>query len=229
MRELLNSSSFFSVALTIGCFSLGSFCQQKWKKAVFNPIIIGAALVMLVLTVADIPVETYQENTKLLTWLMTPATICLAISFAEQIRGLKQHLPAVLAGVLAGTVCSIFCVAAMSKAFGLSEAMTWSLLPKSVTTAIGVALSEQAGGIAAISTVAIVITGVLGNAIGPTLAKVLKITDPVAQGVAFGTSSHVIGTTKALELSPVAGAVSSMSLTLAGLLTSVVFSFLMSI
>lgn len=229
MRELLCNSSSFCVALTVGCFCVGSACQRKWKKAVFNPIIIGGALVMLVLTVTDIPVEVYQENTQVLTWLMTPATICLAISFAEQIRSLKAHLWAVLAGVLAGTVCSFFCVAAMSKVFGLSEVMTWSLLPKSVTTAIGVALSQQAGGIAAITTVAIVVTGVLGNAIGPTLAKWFRITDPVAQGVAFGTASHVIGTTKAAELSPVAGAVSSLSLTLAGLLTSVIFSVMLSI
>ena len=229
MREMLCNSSFFCIVLTVGCFCIGTVCQKKWKKALFNPIIIGAALVMLVLVAADIPVEVYQENTKLLTWLMTPATICLAISFAEQIRSLKAHLAAVTAGVLAGTVCGILCVAAMAKAFGLSGTLTWSLLPKSVTTAIGVALSEQAGGIAAITTVAIILTGILGNVMGPALSKLLRITDPVAQGVAFGTSSHVIGTTKALELSSLTGAVSSLSLTLAGLLTSVIFSFILSV
>ena len=229
MRELLCNSSFFCVVLTVGCFCIGTVCQKKWKKTIFNPIIIGAALVILVLAAADIPVEVYQENTKLLSWLMTPATICLAISFAEQIRSLKDHLGAVIAGVLAGTVCGLLCVAAMAKGFGLSETLMWSLLPKSVTTAIGVALSEQAGGIAAITTVAIILTGILGNMMGPVLAKIFHITDPGAQGVAFGTASHVVGTTKAVEMSPVAGAVSSLSLTLAGLLTSVIFSFALSI
>lgn len=229
MRELLMDSSFFCVALTIGCFCIGAVCQQKWKKAVFNPIIIGAGLVMLVLAAADVPVEKYQQNTSLLSWLMTPATICLAISFAEQIRTLKAHLGAVIAGVAAGTVCSILCVAAMAKAFGLSDALIWSLLPKSVTTAIGVALSEQAGGIAAITTVAIIVTGTLGNVLGPVLVKLFRITDPVAQGVAFGTASHVVGTTKAMEMSSLAGAVSSLSLTMAGLLTSLIFSFALSI
>lgn len=229
MRELLIDSSFFCMVLTIGCFCIGTVCQKKWKKAVFNPIIIGAGLVMLVLVVTGVPVESYQENIRLLNWLMTPATICLAISFAEQIRTLKAHLGAVIAGVVAGTVCSILCVAALAKAFGLSDLMIWSLLPKSVTTAIGVALSEQAGGIAAITTVAIILTGVLGNVLGPMLVKLFRITDPVAQGVAFGTASHVVGTTKAMELSPLAGAVSSLSLTMAGLLTSLVFSFMLSV
>ena len=228
MIELLSGSSFFWTALTVGAFCLGTVCQKKWKKAFLNPIIIGAALIMLILTVTGIPVEAYQQNTRLLSWLLTPATICLAISFAEQIRGLKKHLPAVFAGVLAGTVCSIFAVGAMAKALGLSQAMTASLLPKSVTSAIGVALCEQAGGIAAVTTVAIVLTGILGNVMGPMLCKLFRISNPVARGAAFGTSAHVIGTSKAMEMSSLSGAVSSLSLTLAGLLTSIIFSFMLT-
>lgn len=229
MTEMLMDSSFFCIVLTIGAFCLGAACQKKWKLAVLNPILIGAGLVMLALTALDIPVDTYQENCSLLSWLITPATICLAISFAEQLEKLKKQLFAIAAGVTAGTVCSLGSVAALAKVFGLSQQLTYSLLPKSVTTAIGVALSEQAGGIGAVTTVVIILTGVLGNMAGPALAKLLGIREEAAQGAAFGTASHVIGTSRAVELSPVAGAVSSLSLTLAGLITTLFFSILLSL
>lgn len=229
MLDFFLSSGYFSVALTVGAFFLGTACQKKWRLAILNPILIGAGLVMLTLTVFKIPVETYQEGCRSLTWLMTPATICLAISFAEQLQTVKKHLPAVFAGVLAGTVSSLGSIAVMARAFGLSQALTNSLLPKSVTTAIGVALSQQAGDIGAVTTAAIIITGILGNILGPSLCKIMKIRDPIAQGVAYGTASHVIGTSRAISVGPLVGAVSSLSLTLAGVLTSVIYSVLISL
>ena len=229
MLDFFLSSGYFSVALTVGAFFLGTACQKKWNLAILNPILIGAGLVMLTLTVFKIPVETYQEGCRSLTWIMTPATICLAISFAEQLQTLKKHLPAVFAGVLAGTVSGLGSIAVMARAFGLSQVLTNSLLPKSVTTAIGVALSQQAGGIGAVTTAAIIITGILGNILGPSLCKIMKIRDPIAQGVAYGTASHVIGTSRAIGVGPLVGAVSSLSLTLAGVLTSVIYSVLISL
>lgn len=228
MLDFFLTSEYFCIMLTIGAFFLGAACQKKWKLAIFNPILIGAGLVMLCITVLKIPVETYQQGCRSMTYLMTPATICLAISFAEQLKSLKKHLPAVCIGVLAGTVSSLGCVALMAKVFGLSRVLTDSLLPKSVTTAIGVALSQQAGGIGAVTTAAIIITGILGNIMGPALSRLLKLRSEVAQGVAYGTASHVIGTSRAVTVSPVVGAVSSLSLTLAGLLTSVIYSVLIS-
>ena len=225
MGELLSGSSFFCIALTIGAYYAGFLCQRKWKKAVFNPILIGAALVMLTLWILDIPVEQYQHDCKPLTYLMTPATICLSIAFYEQLQKLKPHVPAILAGVAGGTLASLLSVWLLSKIFAFSDVLRTSLLPKSITSAIGVVLSEQAGGIGALTTAVIIITGVFGNIIGPRLVKVFRLEDPISQGVGFGTSSHVIGTSRAMELSPLIGAVSSMSLTLAGLITSVIFSF----
>lgn len=224
MREFICGSSYFCVALTVGAFCIGSACQKKWKLAILNPILIGAGIVALTLLAFDIPVERYQENCRIISYLITPATICLAISFAEQLQTLKRHIPAIVVGVLAGSLCSIGSIAIMAKAFGLSEALTNSLLPKSVTTAIGVVLSEQAGGIGALTTAAIIITGVLGNMAGPFLSKLFRLKDPVAQGVAYGTASHVVGTSRAISIGPLTGAVSSLSLTLAGIVTSVVFS-----
>lgn len=224
MLNALTGSSFFCIALTVGAFCIGLACQNKWKMAVFNPILIGAALVMLTLWVLKIPVDQYQADCKPLTYLMTPATICLAIAFYEQLQGLKRHLPAIFVGVLGGTLSSLLSVWLLSKAFGLGEVLTVSLLPKSITSAIGVVLSEQAGGVGALTTAVIIITGIFGNIVGPVLAKWFRLNDPISQGVGFGTASHVIGTSRAMELSPLIGAVSSLSLTLAGLITTVVLS-----
>ena len=228
MTQILSECSFFAVALTLIAFCIGSLCQRKWKKAILNPILIGATLVMLTLWLLDIPVHQYQSDCKPLTYLTTPATICLAISFYEQLRKLKKHLLAILIGVTGGTVASLLSVWMLSKLFGFNQILTVSLLPQSITSAIGVVLSEQAGGVGALTTAVIIITGIFGNVTGPALAKLFHLNDPVSQGVSFGTASHVIGTSRATEMSPLTGAVSSMSLTLAGLITTVIMSFLLA-
>jgi putative effector of murein hydrolase len=225
MADLLSGSSFFAITLTVVAFCVGTACQRKWKTAILNPILIGAALVMLTLWMLDIPVKQYQADCKPLTYLTTPATICLAIAFYEQLQKLKKHLPAILIGVTGGTLASLLSVWLLSKLFGFSDVLTVSLLPKSITSAIGVVLSEQAGGIGALTTAIIIITGVLGNIAGQALSKLFRFHDQISQGVAFGTASHVIGTSRATEISPLVGAVSSLSLTLAGLITTVMMSF----
>jgi len=226
MHDFISGSSFFAVALTLVVFSFAAFCQRKWRLAILNPILVSAVVIIALLSVLDIPNETYQAGCSILSYLLTPATICLAISFYEQFQSLKKHLVAVAIGVLAGTVASIGSIWLMANLFGLDRALTLSLLPKSVTTAIGMALSEEIGGIGAIATAAIVITGIAGNIAGPALCKLFRIKSEVAQGVAFGTSSHVIGTSRATELGQLTGAVSSLSLTLAGIFTCLLLSFL---
>lgn len=225
--EILTESGFFGIALTVAAFYIGVTCQSKWKKAILNPILISAVLVMLTLWMLDIPVEQYQLDCKPLTYLTTPATICLAIAFYEQLQKLKKHLPAILIGVTGGTLSSLLSVWLLSGLFGFSDMLTVSLLPKSITSAIGVVLSEQAGGVGVLTTAVIIITGIMGNVTGPALSKLFQLRDPISQGVAFGTASHVIGTSRATEISPLVGAVSSLSLTLAGLITTVLFSFLL--
>ena len=227
MTRILSESGIFAIALTVAAFCIGAVCQSKWKKAVLNPILIGSALVMLTLWVLDMPVQQYQQDCKPLTYLTTPATICLAIAFYEQLQKLKKHLSAILIGVTGGTFASLLSVWLLSKLFGFSEVLTVSLLPKSITSAIGVVLSEQAGGIGALTTAVIIITGIFGNVAGPGLSKLFRLEDPISQGVGFGTASHVIGTSRATEVSPFAGAVSSLSLTLAGLITVILCLFLL--
>ena len=226
MIDFISASDFFPVVLTLVAFSFGLTLQRKWTLAILNPIIIGAVLIICILKLLNIPNDVYQAGCSFLSYLLTPATICLAITFYEQFQKLKAHLVAATVGVLAGTVASLGCVWAFAQLFQLEAVITASLLPKSVTTAIGVALCNELGGIAAITTAAIAITGTLGNIAGPALCRLFRLKSEVAQGVAFGTSAHVIGTAKATELSKLTGAVSSMALTIAGLITAVIVSFL---
>jgi putative effector of murein hydrolase len=219
------STSAFCIVLTLSAYGFVRFLQDKTKLVVLNPILFGSISVIAVLTLLDIPCQTYQNGCQILRFLLTPATICLSIGFYQQFQSLKQHIWAVLAGVLAGSISCLFFIYFTARFFGLDQAVIISLMPKSITTAIGTALAEELGGVAAITTFVIAITGIFGNIAGPALSKLLKIRGAIPQGVAFGTASHVMGTTRATELCALTGAVSSLSLTIAGLLTVVLLSF----
>lgn len=223
MAEFLSSISLFPLVLTLGAFQLGRFCQQKGKSPLFNPILIAVILIIPVLLVTGLPYQAYKKGTDMISWLLTPATVSMALPLYEQLRPLKKSLPAALAGVVAGTLASLGCIAGMCLLLHLDRTVSVSLLPKSITTAIGIVLSEDAGGIPGLTTVAILITGISGNLLGPWLCKRLHITDPVAQGVALGTACHVIGTARATEMGKLQGAVASLSLTVAGILTALLF------
>lgn len=223
MNEFLTELSLFAIVLTIGAYQVGMWCQKKTKSALCNPILIAAILVIAVLLLTGIKPEDYQAASAGLNWLLTPATVCLALPLYRQFKLLKKNLPAIAAGIAAGTATSLLVILLLCSLLGLDRQLTVSLLPKSITTAMGIVLSEQNGGIAALTSVVIIITGILGSLTGSFLCKLLKLTDPVSQGVAFGTASHVIGTSRATEIDPLAGAVSSLSLAVSGVLTAVVF------
>lgn len=223
MAEFLMQFSLFPLVLTILCYQFGLWCQKKWKSPLLNPVLISTLLVIGVLLLTGVPNEHYQAGTAHITWLLTPATVCLALPLYENIRVLKKSLPAILAGIAAGTVTSLVFIFILCRVFALDTTLTVSMLPKSVTTAFGMALSEQNGGISALSTASIVVTGVAGALFGSALCKLFRIEDPVAQGVAFGTASHAVGTTRALELGGLQAAVSSLSLAIAGLMTTILF------
>ena len=221
--DLIREFSMLPLVVTILAYQFGLFLQKKWKSPVFNPLLIAIILIIGVLLLTGYPTADYQAGMKTISWLMTPATICLAVPLYQQLQILRKDWKAIMAGICAGTLASLFFIFIMCRVFGFDQILTTSLLPKSITTAMGTALSAQTGGDEAITTAAIVITGILGNILGVPLCRLFKITDPVAQGVAFGTSAHVIGTSKARELSDLSGAVSSLSLTVAGILTAVLF------
>ncbi len=223
MADFLTALPLFSLALTFCAFQIGAWCQKKTGSALCNPILVGAILVIAVLLITGIDPEVYERDTQGISWLLTPATVCLALPLYQHIKVLKKDLPAILTGIVAGSLAGLICIFLMCKLFDLNNELTVSLLPKSITTAIGTALSAQNGGNTALTSVVIIITGVFGNLIGTGFSKLLKLNDPISQGVAFGTASHLGGTSKATELGTITGAVSSLSLVVAGIFTAVVF------
>ena len=228
MTEYLQMDAL-PVVLTLGAFWIGTLCQKKWKSPILNPILIGMAIVVIFLLVTGMDPAAYKAGTAKLSWLMTPATISLAIPMYENLQILKKNTLAVMVGAIAGAMTSILTIMAIGIMLQLDRSILISIMPKSVTTAIGVVLSDLNGGIGAVTTIAIVLTGVLANLTGTAMCDLFAITDPVAKGVAFGTAGHVIGTTKAREISPLTGAVSSLSLVVAGLMTALLFPALSSL
>lgn len=226
MTEFLQSISLFPLTLTFGTYQLGVWCQKKTRSPLCNPLLIATVLSVAVLLLTDFDLNIYQSSSAWITWLLTPAIVSLAVPLYTQLKVFKDELGAILTGIAAGTIASLGFIGILCVLMGLDRTLTVSLLPKSITTAIGLVLSEQNGGIPALTSAVIIITGILGNLVGSFLCKLLRITDPIAQGVGFGSASHVIGTSRATELDPLAGAVSSLSLVVAGILTAVIFPFL---
>ena len=221
MTDLL-AISVLPVSLTLIAFLAGQKLQKKFRSPILNPILVSVILVLIFLALTGLPVADYKAGMGTLSWLLTPATICLAVPMYEQFQILKKNLPMILAGVAAGAVSCLIMVAGFGILMHFETILTVSLMPKSITTAIGVALSEMMGGMPGVTTAAIVFTGIFASIMGPAFCRLFRLTDEVARGVAFGTAGHVIGTSKANELSPLTGAVSSLSLVVTGLLTAVV-------
>ena len=225
MNELLQIS-ILPVVLTLLAYRAGIWLQQKIKSPLCSPILIAVVLVLAFLGISGLAVKDYQAGTTALSWLMTPATVCLAISMYEQFQVLRKNTPVILVSVAAGAVSCLGMVAGLCLLMGFNRELTISLLPKSVTTAIGVPLSQMAGGLTPVTTAAIILTGIIASVLGPGLCRLFRLTDEIARGTAFGTAGHVVGTAKASEMSPLTGAVSSLSLVVAGILTAIVFPLL---
>lgn len=219
MSELLGDSLFFGVVVSVLAYQAGLWIKRKWKLAVFNPLLISIFLVIAVLLIFDVDYERYNEGAKYLSYLLTPATVCLAIPLYEQLEQLKKNAKAIAAGILSGVLSSLVSVLALAAALGLSHEEYVTLLPKSITTAIGMGVSEELGGIVTITVAVIIVTGVLGNIIAELVCKIFRIHEPVAKGIAIGSASHAIGTAKAMEMGEVEGAMSSLSIAVSGLLT----------
>ncbi len=225
MTELLHLE-LTSVLLTLLSYQAALWLQKKTKSPICNPILVGVLLVLLFMALTGLENSTYQTANVRLSWLMTPATVCLAIPMYEQVQVLKKNLKAMVAGIAAGAVSCLGMVLLWAVLFRIDRELTVTLLPKSVTSAIGVPLSTINGGTPSVTTAAIILTGIIASVLGTTLCKLFGLKDDISRGVAFGTAGHVIGTSKANELSPLTGAVSSLSLVVAGLLTAIVLPLL---
>lgn len=225
MNNVVQSSIFFGMAISLFSYEIGLLVKKKLKKAIFNPLLISVVVVILFLVVFHVDYETYNSGAKYLSYLLTPATVCLAVPLYQQLHLLKQNAKAVILGILSGVITSLTCVFLLSKLFGLNHQQYVTMLPKSITTAIGMGVAEEMGGIVTITVSSIIITGILGNMMAELICKIFRITEPVAKGIAIGTAAHAVGTAKALEMGEVEGAMSSLAIAVAGLVTVIMASF----
>ena len=217
MFDFLENSAFFGVVISVASYGLGLLLKKKFKLAILNPLLISIIITIAFLACTGISYEKYDEGAKYLSYLLTPATVCLAIPLYEQLELLKKNWHAVLIGILSGVLSSLGAILGMAVLFRFSHEEYVTFLPKSITTAIGMGVSEKLGGYVSISVAAIVF-------------RLFRIQEPVAKGIALGTASHAIGTAKAMELGEVEGAMSSLSIVVAGLITVIgatIFSHIM--
>lgn len=225
MNHLLAESTFFGVLVSIIGYEIGRFLKKKFQWTILNPLLISIIFVILVLLVFHIDYDNYNNGAKYLSYLLTPATVCLAVPLYEQLHLLKANLIAILAGIIAGVLASLGSILGFALLFHLSHSEYTTLLPKSITTAIGMGVSEELGGIVTITVTVIIVTGVFGNIVAEKICKWFRIHEPIARGIAIGTSAHAIGTARAMEMGDVEGAMSSLAIAVAGLITVVGASF----
>lgn len=219
MNDVMLNSLFFGVMISLAVYEIGALLKKKLKLAILNPLLFSIAIVIVILIVFDIDYDTYNEGAKYLSYLLTPATVCLAVPLYEQFGLLKKNIKAITAGILSGALTSVVCVLVLSVLFHLNHKEYVTLLPKSITTAIGMGVSEELGGIVTITVAVIIITGVLGNIMAEFICKIFKIEEAVAKGIAIGSSAHAVGTAKAMEMGEIEGAMSSLSIAVSGLIT----------
>lgn len=218
MTSLLYSPNF-GIVLSIGAYLIGLFIYKKTKLPIFNPLLITTIIIIAILEGFEIPIEAYNKGGDLIKYFLGPATVILAVPLYKQFDLLKKNFVPIIVGVFVGSATSMLSVILLSKLVGLNINITKSLVPKSITTPIGIEVSSTFGGIVPVTIVAIVITGILGAILGPTIVSIGRIKSKVAKGIAIGTATHAIGTSKALELGEVEGAMSGLAIGLAGSVT----------
>ena len=225
MTELLNDfltgSAAWGVLLTLAAFALGTVINKVTGKAIFNPLLLGGIFVILFLSVCNISYGDYKTSSAPVSYLLLPATVALAIPLYEKLDLLKKNASAIIAGIAVGTLVSLGSALVLALAMDLTKEQYITLLPKSVTTAISMDVSAELGGIVALTGAIVIVTGIVGALVAETVCKVFHITDPIAKGVGLGTAAHAVGTSKALQMGEVEGAMSGLSIAVAGVLTAV--------
>ena len=222
MDSFLLETVYFGIVISLLSYWIAVQIRKLLPYPIFNPLLISAVISIGILIIFDIDFDTYNKGASYLSWLLTPATVCLAIPLYKQLHLLKKHGAAVAVSITSGVATSAVSIFLMCKVLGMAHVHYVTLLPKSITTAIGMGISEEAGGIVTLTVMSIILTGVLGNMAGETVLKLLKVRHPVAKGLAMGTSAHAVGTAKALEMGEIEGAMSSLSIAVAGLMTVIV-------
>lgn len=225
MQNFISNSLFFGPVISLAVYEGGLLIKRKYKLAILNPLLITTIVLIALLALTHVEYESYNASAKYISYFLTPATVALAVPLYEQLKLLKENLKAVACGLVAGVLTSLVSILLLSMLFGLNHEQYVTLLPKSITTAIGMGVSEEMGGITAITVAVICVTGMIGDMTSEWLYKILKIKNPIAKGLALGTASHAMGTAKAMEMGEVEGAMGSLAIVTAGLLTVVGASF----
>ena len=220
--DIFTSNMFFGIFISLVAYEIGQILYKKTKLPIFNPLLIGIILVIAFLKIFNIDFETYNEGGQFINMFLGPATVILAVPLYKQLLLLKKNFVPIIIGISIGSVVSVISVILLSTVFNLDKEIIISLIPKSVTTPIGVEISNSLGGITGITVMAVILTGITGAIIAPTVCKIFKINNPVARGIGIGTASHAVGTSKALEIGETEGAMSSLAIGIAGLITVVV-------
>lgn len=216
------SSPFFGIALSILAFWIGVKLQKRLKSVLCNPLLIAILLTSVVLLAFDIPYESYNEGGAVINMFLTPATACLAVSIYTKIQILKKNCIPIVVGCTVGSLASMGSVWLLCRLFGLDEAMTASLIPKSITTPIAMEVCQSHGGIVPVTVIAVIFTGILGSILAPFLIRLFRVDNPVTAGLAIGACSHAVGTSRALELGETEGAMSGLAIGVCGIITVIV-------
>lgn len=224
MNEMLSQSVFFGVAITLLTYQAGLWIRKKVKVTIANPLLISMLLIIAILVALGIDYDTYNNGAKYISYFLTPTTVSLAVPLYRRLSLLKKYPGAIFGGITVGVLMAMVSIFLMSLAFGLDHEQYVTLLPKSITTAIGMGISDKMGGVVTLTVVSITITGVFGAIFAENILKIFKIEEPIAKGLAIGTASHALGTTKAMELGDIEGAMSSLSIVVAGVLTVITAS-----
>lgn len=228
LNDLLQESVYFGVTISILCYWLGSLLQKRWKCPILNPLLIAMILIIFFLSIFRIDYETYDYGAKYITYFLTPATVCLALPLYRQLQLLKQNWPAILIGIFSGCIAHFFIVAGLAHTFSLHSQLTLSFLPKSVTTPIALDICKEIGGLEEITVIGVTFAGLMGSILGPLLLTIFRIKEPIAQGLALGTASHAVGTSKAVEMGEIQAATGSLAIVITGILTVILCPFLLS-
>lgn len=219
VKAMLEQSVFLGVFLSLGSYGLGMWLKRKTGWALMNPLLIAVVLVVAFLAISGVSYTSYSNGARILDYLLTPATICLAVPLYQQIELLKKNYKAVVAGLVSGVLTSLISVFLLALLFQFDHASYVTFLPKSITTAIGMGISDELGGYVSITVVVILLTGVFGNIFADKILKLFHVEEPIAKGIAIGSAAHAMGTARAMEMGQIEGAMSGLSIVVSGILT----------
>lgn len=229
LSDMLTESMYFGLVLSLTAYKIGFEIQKKYKKVFLNPLLISIVIIITVLLLTGISYETFQKGASYLSYFLTPVTVCLAVPLYKQLNVLKKNVAAILISIFLGCLAHAGILIAITTAFQMENQLLFSLMPKSITTAIALGVTNELGGIQAITVIGVMVAGISGAVVGPTLLNLFGVKDPIAQGLALGSSAHAIGTSKAVELGEIQAAMSSLAIVVTGIMTVVIVPWVASL